>query len=362
MSGTNLKTADSPVIQRDKCLKSLNSLSLAARAEYFCEVVSVSQIRDALVFAQSKNLCITPLGAGSNVVLAGNLKGLVMYLGLAGITYKYPEHKPSSTVDVTFSAGENWHAAVEYCLSSGWYGIENLSLIPGNIGAAVIQNIGAYGVEISDVLVRVTAIDIASGETLIFDKEGCEFGYRDSIFKRSLKDRCIVIAITLRLSTDRCVNIEYPALSRHFADVSEPLSPEMVSDAVCKIRRSKLPNPNELANVGSFFKNPIISMNKLQDLQNKIQAERLEIPFYNFSRDHVKVPAAWLVEYCKFRGYRHGSAGVHKDHAIVLVNYDEDHIENSSADILALAANIVETVNAEFNISLEVEPRIYGVI
>lgn len=361
MSCTTLNTADSVVIQRDKCLKALNSLSLPARAEYFCEVASVSQIKDALAFARSKKLCVTPLGAGSNVVLAGNLKGLVLYLGLAGITYKYPGNE-RGTVDVTFAAGENWHAAVKYCLSNGWYGIENLSLIPGNIGAAVIQNIGAYGVEISDVLERVLALDIASGDALVLDKEGCGFGYRDSTFKRSLKDQCIVTAITLRLSTDRHVNIEYPALARYFAKLSDPISPEMVSDAVCKIRRSKLPNPNELANVGSFFKNPIISISKLQDLQNKLQAEHLEIPFYNFSRDQVKVPAAWLVEYCKFKGYRHGSAGVHTDHAIVLVNYDEDHIEDSSADILTLANNIVEAVNTKFNISLEVEPRIYGVI
>jgi UDP-N-acetylmuramate dehydrogenase len=357
-----MASVGSLVIERDKCLKAYNSLALPARAEYFCEVSSVIEIRDALAFATSNKLSVIPLGAGSNIIFAANQNGLVMQLCLAGIAHKYPEDKRCNTVDVTLSAGENWHGAVEYCLSNGWYGLENLSLIPGNIGAAVIQNIGAYGVEISDVLVNVTAIDLLSGETLQLDKKDCCFGYRDSVFKNSLKDTCIVTAITLRLSRDPIINIGYPALAKYFLNIERPYSPAMVGDAVCAIRRSKLPDPKELANVGSFFKNPIISRSELRELQNKIKDEQVEFPFYNFKHDQVKVPAAWLVEHCRFKGYRRGSAGVHNDHALVLVNYNENQIDSSSGDLLALADEIVSAVKEKFNISLEMEPRIYGAI
>ena len=349
-------------IERDKCLRAYNSLALPARAEYFCEVSSVIEIRDALSFATSNNLCVIPLGAGSNVIFATNQNGLVMKLSLTGITHEYPEDEECNVVDVTFSAGENWHGAVKYCLSNGWYGLENLSLIPGNIGAAVIQNIGAYGVEISDVLLNVTAIDILSGNSLRLDRRDCFFGYRDSVFKNSLKDKCIVTAIKLRLSTDPAVNIGYPALKDYFLDIEEPHSPAMVSEAVCAIRRSKLPDPTELANVGSFFKNPIISADELRVLQKKLSAEQIEIPFYAFEYEQVKVPAAWLVEYCRFKGYRHGAAGVHNDHALVLINFNENQIDSASGDILALAEEIMSAVKEKFNISLEVEPRIYGVV
>ena len=211
-------------------------------------------------------------------------------------------------------------------------------------------------------MVNVTAIDLLSGETLQLDKKDCCFGYRDSVFKNSLKDTCIVTAITLRLSRDPIINIGYPALAKYFLNIEKPYSPAMVGDAVCAIRRSKLPDPKELANVGSFFKNPIISRSELRELQNKIKDEQVEFPFYNFKHDQVKVPAAWLVEHCRFKGYRRGSAGVHNDHALVLVNYNENQIDSSSGDLLALADEIVSAVKEKFNISLEMEPRIYGAI
>ena len=202
-------------IKENASLQHLNSLALPAYAEYFCSVTDTNQIQQALVFAADKDLPITPMGGGSNMVIAGDIQGLVLHLDLKGISSK---PVADNQVEVTFAAGENWHEMVQYCLQQGWYGLENLSLIPGNMGAAPIQNIGAYGVELCDLFVSLQAIEISTGELIELDNRQCEFGYRDSIFKQAYKDRFLITHVCLRLSTQPIAQIQYPALADAIGD------------------------------------------------------------------------------------------------------------------------------------------------
>ena len=355
-----MSESDSFTVETDKCLQALNSLALPAKASHFCTLSEFHHIKQALDFAKTNDLNVIPLGAGSNIVLASNLTGLVLSLKLLGITEQKDNTSNNDTVDVTFGAGENWHNAVIYTLKKGWYGLENLSLIPGNTGAAAIQNIGAYGVELADVLVSLKAVEIESGALLNLMNEDCKFGYRDSIFKQSLKDKCIITEITLRLTKTPMVNLDYPALREYFSESTKLPSPMLVSDAVCDIRRSKLPDPKELPNVGSFFKNPIVSAETLGRIHKEHSAPDIDLPHYLQDDGNIKIPAAWLVEYCKLKGFRHGSVGVHKDQALVLVNYNDVEGSDSAREILQLAEEIQRTIKTEFGIDLEVEPRIYG--
>ena len=345
-------------IETKKSLLTMNTMALPSTAEYFCSASTVDEVKKALSFAREHNLAVTPLGAGSNVVLAGNLSGLVVYLGLKGWEFVVPQGVSTEHVDVTFAAGESWHDMVLMCLDRGWYGLENLSLIPGNMGAAAIQNIGAYGVEFSSRLVSLQVVDIHSGTCSELDREACQFSYRDSIFKQSLKDKCIITHLTLRLSTEPNINIDYPALNAYFVALDKDPTPQFVSNAVCKIRREKLPDPNELANVGSFFKNPVIARSALALVQ--AVDGNVEVPFYPQADGSVKVPAAWLIDQCQFRGVRRGNVGVHDKQALVLVNYSNEGDNDSARKILALAKEIQVAVKVRFGIVLEVEPRIYG--
>ena len=345
-------------IETKKSLLTMNTMALPSTAEYFCSASTVDEVKKALSFAREHNLAVTPLGAGSNVVLAGNLSGLVVHLGLKGWESVVPQGVSTEYVDVTFAAGESWHDMVLMCLDRGWYGLENLSLIPGNMGAAAIQNIGAYGVEFSSRLVSLQVVDIHSGTCSELDREACQFSYRDSIFKQSLKDKCIITHLTLRLSTEPNINIDYPALNAYFVALDKDPTPQLVSNAVCKIRREKLPDPNELANVGSFFKNPVIARSALALVQTA--DGNVEVPFYPQTDGSVKVPAAWLIDQCQFRGVRRGNVGVHDKQALVLVNYSNEGDNDSARKVLALAKEIQVAVKVRFGIVLEVEPRIYG--
>ena len=328
-------------------LQDRNSLALPACAEYFCSVSDQAQVVEALDYARSQGLQVTALGGGSNLVLAGDIAGLVIYVDLQGIRCV---HSSKDQVHIEFAAGENWHRSVEYCLQQGWYGLENLSLIPGNMGAAPIQNIGAYGVELCDVFVSLQAIDMTTGQSLVMDKQACEFGYRDSIFKRQHSNRYLITQVTLALSLQPQVNLQYPALAQALATVDKP-TPQMVSDAVCAIRRAKLPDPDQIANAGSFFKNPVVSSDQLEGL---LQSNP-QMPYFSLDSGRAKVPAAWLIEQCGFKGQRSGNVGVHQHQALVLVNFG-----GTGAELLALADNIQSEVQQRFAIALEIEPRIYG--
>ena len=335
-------------IETNKCLKDYNSLALPAVAAYFCCVSNDGQMQDALAFAQSKSLAVIPLGAGSNVVLASDIEGLVIYIDLRGVDVHEPTDHSERHVDVTFQAGEDWHEMVLYSLAQGWYGLENLSLIPGNMGAAAIQNIGAYGVELSDILVSLNIIDIDSSKLVTLSAGECHFSYRNSIFKQSLKDKCIITDITLRLSTHPVINLEYPALKHYFHDQLVAPTAQMVSEAVSKIRRSKLPDPKELPNVGSFFKNPELT----QDQHDQVIGRLGDVSVHRTKDGRVKISAAALIEKVGMKGYAYKGAGVSDQHALVIVNLGQAE----SKDVTSLAKEIMRAVESRFDIKLEIEP------
>ena len=333
-------------VQQSIDLKTYNSLAITAVADYFCTVENLAELKAAVSFASKKNLKITPIGGGSNLVLASHITGLVVHINLTGVT---SQSLSNDQVDVHFAAGENWHEMVSMCLDNGWYGIENLALIPGNMGAAPIQNIGAYGVELCDVLKSVEAIELNTGEIKNFTAEDCQFGYRTSIFKQSARDQYIITRVCLRLSTVPKINIEYPSLK---ASIENPMpSPEDVFQAVCRIRSERLPDPIEIPNVGSFFKNPVIG----QEMAHNLVCEHPNLPVNPYSELTCKVPAAWLIEHCGFKGCRRGDVGVHSNQALVIVNYGGE-----GNAVLELAEEIRSKVLQEFAIQLEIEPRIYG--
>jgi UDP-N-acetylmuramate dehydrogenase len=327
-------------------LKDFNSLAIPAKAEFFCSIDSVSQLQQALVYAKQQNLKITPISGGSNVVLAADVSGLVLHINLKGVSASTVE---DNTVDISVAAGENWHDFVTLCLNNGWHGLENLALIPGNMGAAPIQNIGAYGVELSHFLQSVDVVNVETGQPEVLTREDCDFGYRTSVFKQSALDKYVITGVNLRLSTQPVAHVNYPALAE-LIEGHKP-TPKIIFDSVCQIRRSKLPDPKEIPNVGSFFKNPIVS---------KQQADQLirtypEIPTFSVEGGLTKLAAAWLIERCGFKGKRQGKVGVHHKQALVLVNF-----EGNGEDVLLLAEKIKTQVAEKFAIVLEVEPRIYG--
>jgi UDP-N-acetylmuramate dehydrogenase len=333
-------------IHRSFDLTGFNSLALPAKAEFFCSIDSVSQLQQALAYANQQNLKVTPIGGGSNLVLAGDLSGLVLHINLKGLS---TSAVMDNSIDISVGAGEDWHEFVTLCLNNGWHGLENLALIPGNMGAAPIQNIGAYGVELAQFLQSVDVVNIETGQSEVLSREDCDFGYRTSIFKQFARDKYIITAVNLRLSTQPITNINYPALSELI--VGKKATPKIIFDSVCQIRRSKLPDPKEIPNVGSFFKNPVVS---------KQQAEQLiatypDIPRFPVEGGLIKLAAAWLIEHCGFKGKRQGKVGVHHKQALVLVNYEGD-----GEDILLLAETIKSQVAEKFAVELGVEPRIYG--
>ena len=340
-------------IEQHISLQPFNSLALPAYAEYFCSVTDKQELLAALDYAREHQLEVTPLGGGSNLVLAGDLSGLVIYLNIKGFSYSVAD----DSVEVTFAAGENWHQGVLTTLQRGWYGLENLSLIPGNMGAAPIQNIGAYGVELADLFVSLRAVEIATGKTCEFDKAACQFAYRDSLFKNVARDQYIILDISLRLSTSPAVNISYPALKTAVdeAGLDNALTPEAVSQLVCQIRQTKLPDPAVTPNAGSFFKNPVIADSAVVELHNQYP----EMPTYPQPQQQSKIPAAWLIDQCGFKGVRRGSLGVHKHQALVLVNYQTDG-GATGEQLLALAEELRDAVWQRFAIRLEIEPRVYG--
>ena len=336
-------------LQADYSLQSLNSLAMPARAEYFCSVESLDQLYQALDYANLHGLTVTPLGEGSNIVLAGDIQGLVIAIGIRGIDAQQRGASNPDKVLVNLGAGENWHHMVEYCLSKGWYGLENLALIPGTVGAAPIQNIGAYGVELRDLFVSLEAIEVKTGKLVQLKAQDCQFDYRTSIFKQAALDQYVIVSLSLELSTIPEAQTEYPALNAALEGIKP--SPEAVFEAVCRIRRDKLPDPAQIPNVGSFFKNPVVS----SPLADKLLASFPTMPCYPQMDGLSKIPAAWLIEQCGYKGHRYGNVGVHHKQALVLVNF-----EGNGAELLALAEAIRADVNRKFSIQLDIEPRIYG--
>ena len=291
---------------------------------------------------------ITVLGGGSNVLFTQNYEGLVLVNRIKGIAIV---EEDDSSVVVQVGAGENWHEFVLQSISRGWGGIENLSLIPGSVGASPMQNIGAYGVEIKDVFQELTAFNIATGKEKTFDYAACEFGYRESIFKKALKGKYIITSVTYRLNKAHIVNTSYGAIESELENksITNPTIKD-VSDAVISIRQSKLPDPKKIGNAGSFFKNPVVSKSALK----KIQEIHPDIPSYSLDDDRVKIPAGWLIDTAGWKGKRFGDYGVHTNQALVLVNYDNA----KGQEIYDLSQRILDDVKERFGIHLEREVNV----
>ncbi len=339
-------------------LKSLHTFGMEVEARYFVEAKTHSEVLTLLNYRHMIHMPILFLGGGSNVLFTKNFTGIVIRINSKGIAIKeQDEHR----VHVTAEAGENWDEFVQHCVNNGWAGIENLSLIPGTVGAAPIQNIGAYGVEVKDVIESVLVVDLESGKERRFTNAECQFGYRDSIFKRALKGKVIILNVTFLLSKISATNdhaekdgytlrLDYGDIRAELdkAGITAPAIND-VRDVVCRIRRRKLPDPSETGNAGSFFKNPVIGKEMLAPLQDLYPG----MPFH-MHEVHAKIPAAWLIEQCGWKGYRSGDAGVHPDQPLVLVNYG-----NATGDqIMDLANKIMDSVKMKFGIRLEIEVNV----
>jgi UDP-N-acetylmuramate dehydrogenase len=289
------------------------------------------------------------LGGGSNILLTKNYDGLVVKVEIMG---KDVIAEDDSSITLRVGSGENWHQFVMYCVDRNYGGIENLSLIPGTVGAAPMQNIGAYGVEIKKNILGVEAIEISTGDVRYFDNEGCRFGYRESIFKHDVKDQFLISSITLKLTKrDHQFNISYGAIDETLKKFGvQNLSIKAISDAVINIRSSKLPDPARIGNAGSFFKNPSIQA----DLMDSIKKDFPSLPSYPSGDGLVKIPAAWLIEQCGWKGKTFDNIGVHQHQALVLVNYGGGDGEK----IWELAMKIKESVKEKFSISLQPEVNV----
>lgn len=332
-------------------LQALNTLAVPACARFYVCVNDDTELREALSFARDQSMPLLILGGGSNIVLRDDFPGLVIHLRSAG---KRLLAENDEYVWLQVAAGENWHSLVEYTLDLHYWGLENLSLIPGTVGAAPIQNIGAYGVELSDIFAELRALDIDSGVEVTFTAEACEFGYRDSVFKQALKDRYVITSVIFKLHKKPKLKLDYPALIAALEGLGLPIeqvTPLIVSQTVCDIRRSKLPDPNQIPNVGSFFKNPIITRTHF----NNLRQEWFDLVGYPVGDDSVKVAAGWLIDRAGLRGYSEGAVSVHAQQALVLTNSGR-----SKGDVvLRLAEKIISTVEKNYGITLEPEPRIY---
>jgi len=340
-----ISLSDGTSIQVDVPLQQYNTLAIPAKAAFLSRCTTANQIRQCLSFAADKGLAPLVLGEGSNTVFANDIDGLVILNRLAGIEVLNDNEQ---TVTVKVAAGENWHDFVKYALKQSWFGLENLALIPGLVGAAPIQNIGAYGVEVKDTIESVELIDIASLETRELSNSECQFDYRDSIFKNDLRDRCIITSVVFRLTKLANSNISYPALA---SSVPQSASPQDVFDAVCDIRSSKLPMPDDLPNAGSFFKNPIVDEQQHLALTERFPA----LVSYPISDGGAKLAAGWMIDQRGWKSKSVGGVYMHREQALVLINPNM----KSGQAVLSLAGEIQADIERYYGVSLEVEPRVY---
>lgn len=347
-----------PQIRQNISLKSYNTFGIDCTAKNFVEAKTVDELLEILELIEKepkKYPSIFILGGGSNVLFLKNFDGLVIKNSISGI-YKVKDdnNKNEENILLYVGAGENWHQFVLFCLENNYGGVENLSLIPGTVGAAPMQNIGAYGVEIRNVVERVKVINRKTKEQLWITNDECQFGYRNSIFKHQEKDNYIIIGVEFRLTTkNHILNTSYGAIQDSLnLDSNHIPTIQQISKAVIEIRESKLPNPKEIGNGGSFFKNPEIPSNQFEKLKNEFPA----IVGYPISDEITKVPAGWLIEQCGWKGKVVGNTGAHKNQALVLVNYGNAKGE----EIWNLAKEIQKSVFDKFGITIEPEINIIG--
>lgn len=335
-------------VQENFSLKRYNTFGIDARAARFAAFRNTDELAELISLSAGMPSLI--LGGGSNMLLTRNVEGWVMKNELMGI------EKISEDVEHVYiraGAGENWHAFVLHCIASNWAGVENLSLIPGCVGASPMQNIGAYGVEIKDVFHSLTAYHVKEHALHTFNLADCGFGYRESVFKRKYKAQFVIMDVTYRLCKHPVFNTSYGAIEEELAKMGiKELSIRAISDAVIRIRSSKLPDPAQIGNAGSFFKNPSVPAEKFAGLQQQFPA----IVGYKNSDGSVKLAAGWLIEQCGWKGFREGDAGVHAKQALVLVNYGNA----TGKEIYDLSEKIVRSVSEKFGVELEREVNIVG--
>ena len=331
------------MIQKNYPLQKINSFGLEAYASEFVEVSNEAELREIISLGRELKI----LGGGSNILLSGDVKTLLVKNNFKGI-----EVLKESAEDILIKAagGENWHELVLWCIERNFCGIENLSLIPGTVGASPIQNIGAYGVELKDVFQELEAVNLETGDSRTFSLEECHFGYRDSIFKQELKGKYFISSVSLKLSRNANFKIAYGDLKNVLGDDTLTLS--AISNAVIKIRTSKLPDPKEIGNAGSFYKNPVIPIHQFRNLLEKYP----ELPSYPApNSDMVKIPAGWLIERAGWKGYKRGNIGVHEKQALVLVNYGG----GKGSEIYQLALDIKADVFEKFGVEIEPEVNVW---
>lgn len=335
-------------IQRGVSLKPFNTFGVDVQASLFAQAHSDDDVREALAYARQHDLPVLVIGGGSNLLLTGDVQALVLRMASRGIRILREDCKDAI---VEAEAGEPWHPFVQSCLELGLGGLENLSLIPGTVGAAPMQNVGAYGVEIKDVFHSLDALDRQTGEIRSFDLDECAFGYRDSLFKQQ-PGRWVILRVRFRLSRNAGLHLEYGPVRQRLADmgVQQP-TPLHVSRAICAIRAEKLPDPAVLGNAGSFFKNPVVDAGVFAG----IKADHPAAVGYPQADGGVKVAAGWLIEAAGWKGYREGDAGVHALQSLVLVN----HGQASGEQLLNLARRIQSDIAERFGVRLEMEPNLY---
>lgn len=333
------------MIERHFSLKNYNSFGIEVETEFFAAISNEAELIEVLKSNGNKPFRV--LGGGSNVLLTEDYKGLTLVMQNKGISIL---EETASHVLIEVQGGENWHELVLWALENDFGGIENLALIPGSVGAAPIQNIGAYGVELSSVFHRCKALDLESLSFNEFDKAACEFGYRSSVFKTRLKGKAIITRVQFKLSKkNHQTHTQYGTLQASLQ--GKEMSIQNIAASVIAIRKSKLPDPAQIGNSGSFFKNPVIPVNQFKQLQENYP----EIPHYPDTADKIKIPAGWLIEKLGYKGKRFGDAGVHEKQALVLVNYGNA----KGVELLNLAQQIQEQVLQNFGVQLEVEVNIF---
>jgi UDP-N-acetylmuramate dehydrogenase len=334
--------------ERNASLKYINTFHLDVSADHLVHITTFEELVEVFERDRFRSKKKMILGGGSNVLFTRNFLGVILKMEISGIRI---EEDSSDSVIVSFGAGENWHQCVLWCIDQGFGGVENLSLIPGTIGAAPMQNIGAYGVEIKEVFHSLEAYEVKTGKIVRFYNEDCKFGYRYSLFKGAMKDNYVILKVYLRLTKRPIFNISYGNIKQRLDEMGvQELTLRNVSQAVIDIRQSKLPDPMVIGNAGSFFKNPVVE----KEYYESLQAAYETIPGYVVDAENTKVPAGWLIEQCGWKGKVIGNIGVHKDQALVLVN----HGGGSGKEILKLSKDIQSSVFKKFGIQLDAEVNI----
>ncbi|WP_153916744.1 UDP-N-acetylmuramate dehydrogenase [Shewanella sp. TC10] len=326
-------------------LKPFNTLSLDQNCHQLVSVADVKDLKVEIEHVKNQQLPMLILGGGSNVVFTQDFEGIVIKLETKGIEVQ----EEADSYYITVQAGEDWHSFVKYCRDNGYHGLENLALIPGTVGAAPIQNIGAYGVEVNQFCEKVNYLELENLETHSLSNEQCQFGYRESIFKLDLKNQVVITSVEFRLPKKWKANLKYGPLQHLDANT---VTPQDVFKTVCEVRNSKLPDPAKLGNVGSFFKNPIIGAQQYVELLKTYS----DLVGYAQPDGSIKVAAGWLIDEAGLKGFTQGRVAVHDKQALVLVNLDNAQ----GAEICQLATHIIEIVTEKFGIRLEPEPRIIG--